>query len=832
MGRLRAFLRSYLRPLDIYIRSSARLLFDLFLRTILRTTESSQDTVSCPHILSTDKPPQPLPSNPLPLSSALDTAKTPQPTEIPPDILSFDVTSDLDSFPPFGVQPVVKSAELPTRPDNVCARCWEGVFTGRLGLWSDPISKVWGRTGSTRWTGGFEYTISEAEWNTCRDSGCCWGAFIHETEALTRWHSKHSPPWHFRVGRPYVSKWDEMDIFMVVVNDDPDASSHERDYAVFAHIDDPASAWVKCRTRNPFTSRPDTLAMAKAAIEDCMKNHEDCKSFSALVGSSLPTRLIDCSDALRPRIVETQGWDAHVPYAALSYVWGPGDQPHRTTKAKLPLYLERIDLPLLPKTVLDAIHVTRTVLGLRYLWIDSLCIVQDSPGDKHRELAKMRDVYLHAFLTIDAGNAKSASQGFLHDGKPLGSKGLLPLICPRRVGEDGLEIGSVYIQFLGLSATSVHPSCAERDIAPYTSTMGRAWCLQEELMSRRRLLFTDLDLQFRCRAATQHPGGPLETYFYPYFRNVRLPVELIFRHRASSDVPPGSEDWADIHHAWQMLVEDYTRRRISYPSDRLIACAGIAELFGDGIRANYLAGLWEDSLLFDLLWYAGDQSNGEGGDSAAPSWSWAASGYGVNYSDGNRRRMRSAQSPDENGSPTEQLAEVVECAVALENPALRFGRVSGGCITLRAPLLGPYKKRPNELEPMDEPHHASGPQSDTDDSNEKTHFRCPHWNSGPYAPYVDRPCSEDEIRDLWVVPLLYRPSGYVECLLVQAAADDACVSCTSERRERVYTYRRVGYWNAWVVRQTSDEETNGFMDKLRAKVDRQWLFPRTELKLV
>ncbi|KAI0657062.1 heterokaryon incompatibility protein-domain-containing protein [Cubamyces menziesii] len=401
MGRLRTILSSPLQPLQLLIRSSARLLTrcGIFLQSNFKSMESAQDAVSSPHI-STNTPLCSVSSDPLPLPLALGgTAWSPQPTDIPPDVLSAsDVTTHSVKYSPIDVQPIASGVELPSRPSNVCARCWEGVFSGRLGLLSNPIERGWDGTGNTRWTGGFEYTISEAEWNACRDSECCWGTFVQETATVNQWYSKYSPPWHFRVGRSSMSKWDKMDLFMIVVNDDPEAFSHERDYAMFTPMDDPASAWIKCRTRHPFISRPETLAKAKSAIEDCVENHEHCKSFSALAGSSLPTRLIDCSDVLRPRIVETKGWDSHVQYTALSYVWGTHGQPHRTTKANLPQYLERIDVSLMPKTVLDAIHVTRTVLGLRYLWMDSLCIVQDSPEDKHRELVKMRDVYLHAFL--------------------------------------------------------------------------------------------------------------------------------------------------------------------------------------------------------------------------------------------------------------------------------------------------------------------------------------------------------------------------------------------------------------------------------------------------
>ncbi|KAI0653356.1 heterokaryon incompatibility protein-domain-containing protein [Cubamyces menziesii] len=126
----------------------------------------------------------------------------------------------------------------------------------------------------------------------------------------------------------------------------------------------------------------------------------------------LPTRLIDCSDLECLRIIEASP-DMRGTYIALSYVWGE-DQPHRTTEMNLSSYKVKIDPAILPRTILDAIHVTRA-LGIYLLWIDSLCIVQDSEKDLHHELARMRDVYRHAYLTIDAASAAKVSEGFLQD---------------------------------------------------------------------------------------------------------------------------------------------------------------------------------------------------------------------------------------------------------------------------------------------------------------------------------------------------------------------------------------------------------------------------------
>ncbi|KAG1819914.1 heterokaryon incompatibility protein-domain-containing protein [Suillus variegatus] len=114
-------------------------------------------------------------------------------------------------------------------------------------------------------------------------------------------------------------------------------------------------------------------------------------------------------------------------YAALSYVWGE-PQPHSVCTTKLSTYLESIDILLLPKTIRDAIFCTHN-LNLRYLWADTLCILQDSDEDKQREIPQMCDIYRCAYVTIIAASSWKVSEGFLHNRKkPVET--LLPFWCP------------------------------------------------------------------------------------------------------------------------------------------------------------------------------------------------------------------------------------------------------------------------------------------------------------------------------------------------------------------------------------------------------------------
>ena len=113
---------------------------------------------------------------------------------------------------------------------------------------------------------------------------------------------------------------------------------------------------------------------------------------------------------MAPRIYTTNP-KSPVKYAALSYCWG-GDQESKTVRVRLEERCKGFPLAELPKTIQDAI-VTARRLELPFLWVDAICIVQDDPADKKRELAIMDQIYSGALLTIVAARAGTANNGFL-----------------------------------------------------------------------------------------------------------------------------------------------------------------------------------------------------------------------------------------------------------------------------------------------------------------------------------------------------------------------------------------------------------------------------------
>jgi hypothetical protein len=192
----------------------------------------------------------------------------------------------------------------------------------------------------------------------------------------------------------------------------------------------------------------------------------------------MPTRLIQVNKQLR--LVETREIEAS-PYVALSHCWGPL-QDHRrycTLKRNVTQRKTRIEFDALPHTFRDAITVTRS-LSVNYIWIDSLCIIQDDESDWQSEASKMEDVYSAAYCTIAASSARSSIEGFLAN----------------RVPRSVVKVPS---DTLGVVYASVDIDDFHRDVE-LSPLNKRGWVLQERTLSRRTMFFTSTQVYWECGA--------------------------------------------------------------------------------------------------------------------------------------------------------------------------------------------------------------------------------------------------------------------------------------------------------------------------------------------
>ncbi|KAK7946402.1 uncharacterized protein PG986_010723 [Apiospora aurea] len=311
----------------------------------------------------------------------------------------------------------------------------------------------------------------------------------------------------------------------------------------------------------------ESLDMAKRWLRDCLESHTSCRS----VGKhGAPTRLLWIGDE-NSRLVLTKEMEHSPPYVTLSYCWGLEPFAMLTSET-FNAFLNAVPVPELPPTVRDAIHIARQ-LGLSYIWIDSLCIIQRHKMDWQREAGQMRSVYGGSQVTIAASSAKNAYEGFLK--RPV----------HRRL-------------YTWADILETQPDS--------TTLADRAWCFQERLLSARTLYCSRRGLFWECRSTIGSEFIPVEI---PYMAKTDL-------------VLPEDTRWG-----WHDVVRQYSKTRLTYSSDRLPALSGLAtrqaEQRAKQSANQYLAGMWRKSLDEQLLWKR-DEKLKERPAWQAPTWSWAS----------------------------------------------------------------------------------------------------------------------------------------------------------------------------------------------------------------
>lgn len=422
--------------------------------------------------------------------------------------------------------------------------------------------------------------------------------------------------------------------------------------------DNPSAKWVRSREACRDFGEPGALKIAGSWLKNCISQHAgNCAHQS----NFRPRRLIDTAIYGPSEVVKLDADTplVDVPYATLSYCWG-GDQDGKTLRANLALRMQGFNLTDQPKTIQDAITITRA-LGIRFVWVDSLCIVQDDDDDKVHEITRMHDIYRHSSLTISASRATSSQEGFLSLCKP---------VDPIRLGYRGPDgtLGSVILSSSYQFREPIH---------------SRAWTLQEHSLSARLLIFGTFGMRWVCRAGKLTDG---EQENASHIRNI-LAEHLL---DPQSALNPVGE--------WQDVVLGYSARALTNVEDRLPALSAMATM-NCAARSDdqYLAGLWMSSLPRDLLWHVSSGVNWRGAKrdqhAGFPSWSWA-----------------SVTGPIEGFIPPGRdevvTLKAINSEVELRNASAPFGQVSHGKLTLEGRLFvvrGSADHALNQTSTSDEP---------------------------------------------------------------------------------------------------------------------------------
>ncbi|OHE99873.1 hypothetical protein CORC01_04774, partial [Colletotrichum orchidophilum] len=347
--------------------------------------------------------------------------------------------------------------------------------------------------------------------------------------------------------------------------------------------------------------------LARQWLSDCRNSH-NCLSSQK---HELPTRVIDVGETLDSEFVRltlTEG--AKDRYVALSHCWGGAISPSLTAGTLEP-FQDSITITTLPPNFQDAITITRN-LGFRFLWIDCLCIQQDSKSDWENESKRMGLVYRNSTITISAMVSAGSKDGILTSCQTH-SQSRESVTIKVSNSQDG---HSVTIRRKDPNEEDLRG--LERNSALQT----RSWTLQEYMLSPRHIFYGQNMIYWKCPQHFISPDGLPLGNKSPQFAYKDLTQVLHSKVLASSPKEP--IDANVVLCEYYELVNAYSQRKLTYGSDKLPAFSGIAQRLHPVIGGDYLAGLWTSDFRRGLLWIPeGNFCRHEIENYRAPSWSWA-----------------------------------------------------------------------------------------------------------------------------------------------------------------------------------------------------------------
>jgi hypothetical protein len=380
-----------------------------------------------------------------------------------------------------------------------------------------------------------------------------------------------------------------------------------------AKVMSPAQLAISTRSSGSFE-------LARAWLNQCRTHHELCQHLVARpVGGIaptgeqfLPTRLIDVSGDV-PRLLETTDMFLDNKYLALSHCWG-GLPILRLLTTNIDEMRVGINSTELSPTFQDALLITEK-LGYKYIWIDSLCIIQDSQEDWRAEAKKMALVYGNADCTI-AATGPDGNAGCFRRRNPL-------LRRPGKLAE------SSGVPVYGYAPLNVGEYAVLEDspgIPGLTNLplLRRAWVVQERLISDRVLYYGHEGLMWECATCNASEFWPV-IFPVPVLQYAEEPLKSSLR-RTFSMFSYSDQNGRDKYlQVWFRVMDTYTRSSLTFPADRVAALAGIAETIRSVTGMEYLAGLWVELLPEVLIWWPGLPR----ARLPMPSWSWLSSNMAI-----------------------------------------------------------------------------------------------------------------------------------------------------------------------------------------------------------
>lgn len=388
-------------------------------------------------------------------------------------------------------------------------------------------------------------------------------------------------------------------------------------------------------------------------LDECKYKHGS--TCQANIEPRLPPRAIDVqAEGMVGRLsLHISRPNEQADYVALSYCWG--EPPHTFALTKdLLKNTSKINWEDIPATIRDAVHVTRD-LGIRYLWVDALCIVQDDPTDKIDQIKNMGRIYQNATITISAASAPSVKRGFLK------SRRVKAFPIPIHIRKNKYKTLSVRIE-----------NASGRLVEPLTS---RGWALQEHILSQRIMFYGLKDLLWFCQNNQRRAMAIFPTH----------DLDLSARFAHGYVLPSPGDGFREMREFWSSIQRDYSLRNLGLSEDKFRALGGIAMELQKRFRDTYLAGMWQRSLIKDIGWSRRSQypkkrnACSHGHNRPSPSWSWLSI----------HQPVRPYFSPrfDKDDEQDDDQAEFISCSIELEDQSSSFGHVLGGTLIILAEVI-------------------------------------------------------------------------------------------------------------------------------------------------
>ncbi|EFY86402.1 putative tol protein [Metarhizium acridum CQMa 102] len=435
-------------------------------------------------------------------------------------------------------------------------------------------------------------------------------------------------------------------------------------FGAFTNAAEPVQICLVESAGNPviLSFKPQPLSISTVSddmVEGYMRLLKECTTHHSSacppdVEHLLPLRVIDVDCPGTPMnigLVNNGNVPRYGRYTALSYCWGKPPHVFKTTTSVMQ-DPSLIDWSTAPGTILDAITITRR-LGIRYLWVDAVCILQDDEDDKTTQIKDMARIYKNSAVTIVAASASGVNEGFIRDKSVKSIAFPVNAIDPTR--NTVLHVGTLW----------VHANTPDEPEEPVDS---RGWTLQESLLSPRILYYGSKDVIWKCQAKPFQPVVGSHNLYKPEGMR-RLPSIIFGIQLPSTQSPLGH---------WPHIMSEYSRRKLSLDVDNFRAIGGIAEELQIASGDTYIAGLWKNNMAKSLAWFRTDRTvPRQAHDSSfrRPTWSWLTTLFPV------------AQIGIEADAGSGERVELLRWSVELADTTAPFGHVIGGALELSGQVI-------------------------------------------------------------------------------------------------------------------------------------------------